>query len=288
MRRRRCRDRGACRSRRAAGRISNPPSLPRGVAVISARKRVENRPDRPFERLQHDVAGEAVGDDDVGGAAEDVATLGVAGEVEIARARAGRAPRARAGSPSRAPRRSRAAGPSGSTPSISAAKTAPIVANCSRCSGRASAFAPASMQDGRAVLGWDRYRDRRPHHAGDAPQLEQPGGEHGARVPGRDDRIGLPFGDCAHRGDERAVGLRAHGLRRLVVHLDHVRGRKSSRPRVSRPGSPKITSSTPSPRAASAPATISCGASIAAHRVDRDAGHGYGASMRSGSTSRPL
>ena len=31
------------------------------------------------------------------------------------------------------------------------------------------------------------------------------------------------------------------------------------------------------------------GAAVAAHRVDRDAGrHGYGAWMRSGSTSRPL
>src|SRR5438105_5815806 len=48
-------------------------------------QRVEDRADRPFERLQDDIAREAVGDDDIGGAAEDVAALGVAGELEVAR-----------------------------------------------------------------------------------------------------------------------------------------------------------------------------------------------------------
>src|SRR5437868_12032622 len=46
---------------------------------------VEQRGDRPLEELERDVPGEAVGDDDVGRAAEDVAALAVATEVEVAR-----------------------------------------------------------------------------------------------------------------------------------------------------------------------------------------------------------
>ena len=41
-------------------------------------ERVEQLLDRPLEQLQRDVAGEAVGDDDVGRAAQEVAALGVA------------------------------------------------------------------------------------------------------------------------------------------------------------------------------------------------------------------
>src|SRR4051812_256289 len=44
---------------------------------------VENRANRPFQGLEDDVAGEAVGDDHVGGAAQDVAPLAVALEVEV-------------------------------------------------------------------------------------------------------------------------------------------------------------------------------------------------------------
>src|SRR5206468_9901136 len=46
-------------------------------------QRVEQGADRPLDRLERDVAGEAVGDEDVRGALEDVAPLGVAAEVEI-------------------------------------------------------------------------------------------------------------------------------------------------------------------------------------------------------------
>src|SRR5581483_2905291 len=43
----------------------------------------EDGADRPLDRLERDVPGEAVGDENVGGAFEDVATLGVALEVEV-------------------------------------------------------------------------------------------------------------------------------------------------------------------------------------------------------------
>ena len=58
--------------------------MPGSVEVISARSDVEQIHDRPLEQLQRDVAREAVGDDHVGGAAQQVAALGVAGEVEAA------------------------------------------------------------------------------------------------------------------------------------------------------------------------------------------------------------
>src|SRR5689334_16096533 len=50
---------------------------------------VEEVLDRPLEQLEHDVAGEAVGHDDVGGAAQELAALGVAAEVERALAQQG-------------------------------------------------------------------------------------------------------------------------------------------------------------------------------------------------------
>src|SRR5947207_5165381 len=46
---------------------------------------VEDRADRPLEELQRDVAGEAVGHDDVGSAGEQVAPLAVSLEIEVAR-----------------------------------------------------------------------------------------------------------------------------------------------------------------------------------------------------------
>ena len=45
---------------------------------------VEKFPDRPLEQLEGNVAGEPVSDDDVGGAPQQVARLGVADEVQAA------------------------------------------------------------------------------------------------------------------------------------------------------------------------------------------------------------
>ena len=76
---------------------------------------------------------------------------------------------------------------------ISSAKIAPIVANCTRCSGRDSGVCAGVDQHRRAFRGQDDDRDRRTHHASQAPDLEQRCGEHGARVPGRDRRRRIAY-----------------------------------------------------------------------------------------------
>ena len=49
-------------------------------------------------------------------------------------------------------------------------------------------------------------------------------GHHGAGVAGRDDGVGLAGGDQLEADDQRRVGLRAHGARRLVAGADDVGG----------------------------------------------------------------
>ncbi len=104
----------------------------------------------PLERLQRDVAGEAVGDDDVGG----VRSAG-RGPRRSRRSRspsglgqrARRGPRPRRGGPSSAPRRRSAAPTRGrSTPRTLPANAAPRWANWIRCCGRASVLAPQSRK----------------------------------------------------------------------------------------------------------------------------------------------
>ena len=95
-----------------------------------------------------------------------------------------------------------------------------MCANWSRCSGRSSAFAPASIRTDGPVLGRDHDGDRRARDSRQAAQLEEAGGEHRAGVPGGDDRVGLLLADRAAGGDERAVRLRLDGLGRLLVHCD--------------------------------------------------------------------
>src|SRR5262249_1643518 len=65
-------------------------------------------------------------------------------------------------------------------------------------------------------------RDRGPIDAGQATELEQARGEHGAGVACRDDSVGIAGADCPASGDERAVRLPTYRLARLLVHLDHV------------------------------------------------------------------
>ena len=77
-------------------RIEARPQLPRRrpdeeAADLAAHagaelgaERAEQRPDRPLERLQRDVAGEAVADDDVADALEQLPALDVALEAERA------------------------------------------------------------------------------------------------------------------------------------------------------------------------------------------------------------
>ena len=70
------------------------------------------------------------------------------------------------------------------------------------------------------MLGGDHDRDPGAEDAGEAAHVEQARCEHGARVPGRDDGIGVPVTDGAHCAHERRVRLVADDLGGLVVHLD--------------------------------------------------------------------
>ena len=58
--------------------------------------------------------------------------------------------------------------------------------------------------------------------SGQAPDVEEARRERRARVPGGHDCVRITVADGAARDDERAVRLRAHGLDRLLVHLDRV------------------------------------------------------------------
>ena len=118
--------------------------------------------------------------------------------------------------------------------------------------------------------------------------MEQPGGQHRAGVAGREDGVRPSLGDRDVGGDERRVRLCAHGLGRLLVHLDHV-GRLD-----------QLEAVRFDPRRAEEDDLDPLGGSVqrarddlvrrpvASHRIDRDAGQGYGAGVRSGSISRPL
>ena len=145
-------------------------------------------------------------------------------------------------------------------------------------------------QHRRAALRRDRDGDRRPHHARDPPQVEQPGREHRAGVPGGDDRVRAALGDRA-AGARRARSPASRGrLRRASrASRSHPAVSTSSRPpRLEPGGAEEDRRRSPSPRLERA------GDDLDRARgrrpcVDRDAGHRrYGAGVRSGSISRPL
>ena len=155
---------------------------------------------------------------------------------------------------------------------------------------RASVGVRAAVQEDEraATPRRDRNGDRRPHDAGDSPEMEQPRGQHRAGVAGGEDGVRPSLGDRDVGGDQRGARLCAHGLRRLLVHLDHVR-------RLDELEAVRVDSG----RAEEDDLDPLCGSvqrarddlvrrPVASHRVDRYAGQGYGAGVRSGSISRPL
>ena len=165
-------------------------------------------------------------------------------------------------------------------PRISSAKTAPIVANWRRCSGRQSAFAPASTRThgpffagiGTAIAG-----RRTP---GEAADLDKAGGEHRARVPRRDDRGSLSVGDRFDGADEGAVLLRAQHVGRLLVHPDDLRRLDELEPaRVESRGAEDDGLDAVGARREGA-FDHGLGAAVSSHRVDGNPAHGrraYGA-----------
>ena len=63
-------------------RSSSPPSAPAGGLLGDLADRLDRALRDALDELERDVAGEAVGDDDVGGAVQDLRALDVAGEVD--------------------------------------------------------------------------------------------------------------------------------------------------------------------------------------------------------------
>ena len=126
-------------------------------------------------------------------------------------------------------------------------------------------------------------------HALQPPDLEQAGREHRAGVPGRDDSVRLAPADGTVRGDERAVRLRAHRFGGLLVHPDRLGRLDELEAAGIEPGRTEQDRLDRLAPCLERPRDDLFGGPVPAHRVDGDAGgHGYGAWMRSGSTSRPL
>ena len=265
-------------------------ALPRGVAAISSRSASSTRPDRPLEQLQRDVAGEAVADDDVRRALEQR-----------------RGPRCCPRSRGRSRRAAACASSvswfpfSGSSP-IESSRTcgrgdvedllgedAPMCANWSRCSGRASAFAPASMQHATGPRrAGSTTRDRRPD-ARRAAAARGAGRRRASRRCSRPRRRRRPRPSPTARTarDERAVGLRAHGLGRLLVHPDAPSVDRRARARACRGrAGPKRTGSIASAAPLERAGDDLLGRAVARRARRRRRGSASRRHLRSGSAER--
>ena len=269
---RRPRGRSRRGGRAAPGAAAAPPSLRRAASDVAASRTArEHRLRDALDELQRDVAGEAVGDDDVGGAVGDVGALDVADEVERGRPRRARRSSAWASSDERralgrllavGEQRRRAGARRRARRCASAA---PMKANWTRCSGRTSALAPTSS----SVTGCagDRQRDARARGGGCRGarlMLNSAGGERGAGGAAADERVGLARRRRPRGLDDRGVGRRARGARGVgrlgdrdgrvddldavgptvadlvgraeEQHADALRARRSRRPRRPRRG----------------------------------------------------
>ena len=260
------------------------------LAVISSRSAWSSVRIDPSTELEGHVAGEAVGDKDVGGAFEDVAAFGIAAEIEIGRreqlARLERelVPLLRLLADGEEAYRGFA------MPRISSAKTAPIVANWSRCSARQSAFAPASIEDGRAALRGDGNGDRRRRTPGRRRNWTRPAASIAPVFPGDTTASASPSATAlTARTSELSFFVRRASAGFSSMATTWVVGTSSSPP-VSSSSEPKMTGSIAVRRGFGAP-SITARPTVAAHCIDGDPGswpRAYGAWMRNGSTSRPL
>ncbi len=200
--------------------LSSTPSC--SVSDLGAQG-FEQLADRPFEQLEREVAGEAVGDDDVGRAPQEVPALSVSLEVDARRV---------------------AEQLVGLDRHLVALLG--LLADREQADGRVRAAEDLLGEDrahrrelnevlGPAVgvrAGVDQHRDARAERdrdsdrgsedARETSEVEQAGGEHRARVAGRDDSVRAAVGHGADGRDEARVRLRPHGLRGLVRHLDPV------------------------------------------------------------------
>ena len=254
--------------------MSSPPSVPVVLARDLLAQRVEQGADRPLDALS--------------------ATLPVKPSVTRTSAAPSRTSR-----PSALPRKSRSDAASSSCassvsrlpfsgsspierrrtsgaamPRISSAKTAPIVANWSRCSGAAVRVRAGVDQDRRAVAASGSGR-RSPGRRtpGNAPQQDEARREHRPVLPADTTASASPSATALTARDERAVVLRAEASAGFSSMPTTCVVGTSSRPRVSRSAEPKTTGTIRRTRASSAPVDHGLGTAVAAHRVDGDPDH---------------
>ena len=218
----------------------------------------EQRPDRAFEKLQADVAGEAVADDDVAGVAQQIAALGVAAEVEVGRdeqrvglerelvallrlladreqADPGRAIRAAP------PRRSRPSGRTGA-----GARAVRRRSRRRRGDRGAERAGMTTAIAGRSTSGRRRMWKSPPRAA--------------PVFPADTTASASPVADGSAGGDERAVRLRADRFDGLLVHRDRIRRLDELQPVRLEVGRPVDHGLDLPRRGLEAPATISSGA----------------------------
>jgi hypothetical protein len=131
----------------------------------------------------------------------------------------------------------------------------------------------------RAVPGRNDDGDRRPVDVREPPHVEEARSEHGAGVPGRDDGLGGALAHRAAGGHERAVGLGAHGLGGLLVHLDHLRRLDVLEPARVEPGRAEDHRLDPVGGSLERACDDFLGRPVPARRVNCDSGHCSKASL---------
>ena len=244
---------------------------------------------RAFERLQRDVAGEAVGDDHVGAAPGSRSRPSTLPTKPFTSAKQRRRRACAARRPCPALRRSTAA-------RSSARRRRAARVAYARASSAHSHEPLRVGVDGRAAVDEqlhavlaehrERDRDRGPVHALDPAEAQQRGGHRRAGVAGADHRRGAPVAHRLGAAHERRVLLGAHRGRGLVVHRDDFGRVEELDPRRARAvGQVRARARRAGRRAARRRRTSSTAAqragddlrrrAVAAHRVDRDHGrHG--------------
>ena len=225
----------------SAGRKSRPPRAATGFDRAASPTARANRLRGSLERLQRDVAGEPVGDDDVGRVAQQVAALDVADEFDPVAAPASAACASTtiavpffASSPTES-----SATRGESTPSTALANAAPSTPNCTRSWLRTSVLAPTSSSSGggpeRPGTGsWTVRAGRRTPRR--RLQREQRRRHRRAGRPGADQGLRAALGDVARPPapprPARASARRRRAPRRCAISSGAATTSSPSRPRT--------------------------------------------------------
>ena len=203
------------------------------------RRRVAHRAQQgvrgPLHDLEEDVAGEAVGHDHVGLARPDREALDVAREVQPARAAERRVGRLHVLGPLR---RLGAVGEQGDARALDAEhrlhEGRAHVRELDQVLGPHLDVRAAVQEQERPPGHRDEHGQRRPVDAARSFHVKQAGGEGGAGRAAGDERVGVAAGHGPDRLDDRGLGRRADGTRRVGGLRDrdggvddlHARGRR--------------------------------------------------------------